>query len=420
VRRAFVLVAGLSALVACNAIVGVEDVTLRRTSSASSSGGEEDGGTDEDADVPPEDGGSPGTPSGSPVAAGNGFSCARLGNSVARCWGSNEYGQLGNGAATSPPPDPALSPVAVSGITSAAAVCAGFRHACALNRSGTIGCWGLANDGRLGNGQTDGPSSTASGVKNVTDAVNIACGAAFTCATTSGGGVKCWGNGGEGQLGAGSQDSSAVPVAVIIDNAVSVSAGEAHACAVRTTGKVSCWGRNAAGQLGIGNNANQNKPAEVQGVTDAVEVAAGTSFACARTTGGAVFCWGSNESGQLGINTVGGTRTSPVQVAGISDAAGLAAGDSHVCAVRKSGSMVCWGNAGSGRLGTGSASEAGVSATPSAVATLSDVSSAAAGFSHTCAATRGNKFYCWGDNLRGQLGIGNTTTSFTPLQVQGL
>jgi alpha-tubulin suppressor-like RCC1 family protein len=86
------------------------------------------------------------------ISAGWEHSCAVLADGTVRCWGANAFGQLGDGTTTR-----RLTPVPVSGITGAVAVTAGWwHHSCALLDDGTVKCWGANEWGQLGDGTATG------------------------------------------------------------------------------------------------------------------------------------------------------------------------------------------------------------------------------------------------------------------------
>jgi alpha-tubulin suppressor-like RCC1 family protein len=189
-----------------------------------------------------------------------------------------------------------------------------------LLSGGTVRCWGLGANGQLGNGTFTSFVNTPVTVSGISTATALTAGDLHECALLSGGTVKCWGANGSGQLGNGTTTNSSVPVAVSgISGATSVSAGvmAQHTCVdlpTSTGATTKCWGLNSYGQLGNGNTSNSLTPGVgVSGFGLATVITAGAWHTCGLQAGGIVQCWGYNVDGQLGNSANSGTQT-PVPV----------------------------------------------------------------------------------------------------------
>lgn len=294
--------------------------------------------------------------SGTPVEidAGEYLTCARRTNGTISCWGHNDEGQVGNGRTNS---SGESTPNRVQQISNADDICAESKHACAVDTSGSVYCWGQNSKGQLGADPNPFPRSTSPmKVPGIADARRVTCGEEFVCALRSGGDVSCWGYNNKGQLGDGSTTNRSQPVAPQVPNSVQfvdLAGGVEHACGLDQSGRLWCWGNDEDGQLGLGSgDQTTSTPQQVKTLSQTpLEVVAGGGFTCVRTANGP-RCWGSDSFGQLG-NGSGGDTPTPVPVQGVAASTGIEAGELHTC-VLSSGSMYCWGFNSGGQLGNGS------------------------------------------------------------------
>ena len=250
----------------------------------------------------------------------------------------------------------------------------------------------------------------------------IAAGFYHTCALTSSGGIKCWGDNRKRQLGDGTTTDRSTPVEVhgLTSEVTAIAAGGYHTCALTSSGGVKCWGLNRNSQLGEGTTARRTKPVDVKGLSREVSsIAAGFYHTCALTSVGGIKCWGDNRYSQLSDGTTTAYRTKPVDVEGLSrGVSAIAAGYLHNCALLNAGGVKCWGDNRNSQLGVGTTAR---HTKPVNVHGLTrGVSAIAAGFHHTCALTSAGGVKCWGENLNGQLGDGTTANRPTPVDVEAL
>src|SRR3989454_3312249 len=198
-------------------------------------------------------------------------------------------------------------------------IAAGVLHTCGITSGGGY-CLGNNYKRRLGGASgalafDSVPVLVSGGL----DLASISVGANQSCGVTTSHAAYCWGINDNGELGNGTTSPS--PAQRPVNGALSftsISAGFGHTCGVTTDHAVYCWGANDSGQVGNGTRARSTTPALVSGSGTTLlfaSVAAGDRFTCGLTTGNAVYCWGDNQGGQLGNGTTVSSST-PVLVAG--------------------------------------------------------------------------------------------------------
>jgi alpha-tubulin suppressor-like RCC1 family protein len=149
------------------------------------------------------------------------------------------------------------------------------------------------------------------------------------------------------------------------------------------------------------------------------QTALGEAHSCARKPDGTVKCWGTDDLGQTGSNgdSINGIADTPRIVKDVTDAVDIAAGRNHTCIARQTGTVSCWGYNVAGQLGNGESNN--VKTTPVDVVSLKGVAVAAGG-DFSCAIRTQGTVACWGGNDSGQLGRGNAIGSITPVAVTDL
>ena len=233
------------------------------------------------------------------------------------------------------------------------AVSAGRSHTCGLTFTGSARCWGSNDFGQLGDGTTEDRLTPVS-VTAAPRFIQLSAGGYFTCGLTLFGQAYCWGYNRFGDLGDGTETDRHTPVAVAGQTGFfALSTGVFHACGLSVEGVAYCWGGNDNGQLGNGTTDASATPVPVAGGVRFIEISAGDAHTCGRTLFGKAYCWGNNGNGQGGNGTAGTQNTTPVAVSGDLRFVRLSAGGYHTCGRTNDGTTYCWGFGGYGELGDG-------------------------------------------------------------------
>jgi alpha-tubulin suppressor-like RCC1 family protein len=351
------------------------------------------------------------------LAVGNYQTCAVTLGDTLKCWGDTGY--LGNTTDVTLPI--ATNIVGLAGVDKVAGA---SRFGCAVNSvGGTVKCWGSNNFGELGNGKINGNTITPPGdVLNISGIKQITTGLGHACAITETDTVKCWGFGVQGQLGNGLGTNSPIPVNVTgLSGVKQISAGQNSTCALTADNTVKCWGWNNKGQLGIGSLLNALTPTEVPGLTGIKHIAHFGGFACAITAQDTLKCWGGNTFGFFG-NDNAIPALNPVDVPGFTDVKQVEVGNTysdqlHMCILQNSGMIKCLGNNYSGQLGNGTFIS---SSTLVNVPGIDGAKQLALGIDFSCALLANDSVKCWGLNKDGQLGNNTLKNSATPVEAIGL
>jgi alpha-tubulin suppressor-like RCC1 family protein len=394
------------------------------------------------------------------VSAGNAFACGQKLDGSRFCWGTNTLGQGGDGTTTA-----ITQPKQVDADTDWAALALGDLAGCGLRSSGALWCWGDGSLGQTGQPGAEAPTLAPVKVGDGADWTAITGGLRFFCGLRAAGKLFCWGSNSRSALGLGYSSDRNEPT--LVDDTTTWERVEVQlddGCAIRKNGALFCWGRNVSGQLGDGSQVTRTAPVSIgagkawkrvavgrthscgialengveglycwgqdvngeqgngAGATPSLlpapvvappgapspwtEVAAGLNHSCALRKDGTLWCWGRNALGQLGDTTLT-ARSEPKQVlpAGASNWVDVATSGEHTCALRASGTLWCWGRNDVGQLGLGDGN--------SPVSTPTQVGNAFyeaidAGANHTCAVATNGTLWCWGRNASGELGLGNS------------
>lgn len=213
------------------------------------------------------------------LAAGGDFACALLASGHVACWGQNEAGQLGIGTTTGPEKCNegvevcSTQPLEVPGITNAVSIASagahqyGRGHVCVTLSTGRVECWGEWRN-QLEHEEVIQTSPTeVTGIETATGAAATGDGA--SCIALATGHVVCWGFDWAGAFGNGTRKSHGFdesPEEASIESVTQVAAAGQTFCALKRSADVFCWGEGINGELGDGKQESSSVPVEVSGI----------------------------------------------------------------------------------------------------------------------------------------------------------
>ncbi len=345
------------------------------------------------------------------VSSTSEHACALTTDGNIDCWGLGTYGRIGDGQLGY-----TADPVAMLAERTFVEVELGIYHTCALQADGVVACWGRGFYQGLGNGSLDHQRDPVD-VPGI-DARLLAVGGFVGCAVNKNNSLACWGLDNDGLLGNSDRGSALLPD--VQDNIpqepiAGITVGHHNACywldlPDKSALNAYCWGRDST----LGTGGSGISPVFLNNHMSRADIRAGKDHVCAVNFSDVGICWGLNDYGQIGngSNNPSGIvpirpTTPPVNFRIIQAAANFS------CGIDLNNKLWCWG-AGGGRIGDGSYNERLV---PTQSALQLDIKDLGGQGDSMCAITMTDELYCWGNNSRGEVGAGIFKPIITPTRV---
>jgi alpha-tubulin suppressor-like RCC1 family protein len=398
------------------------------------------------------------------ISTGFSHTCARLNDGTSKCWGRNDFGQLGignnkNQGRGQNDMGQNLASVNLGLVNSALFVNCGGQHCCVLLKTGRMKCFGDNNYGQLGlleysnnTNWGDAPNEVGNGLpyvmltsNNEQQISSISSGGAHTCAILEHGILKCFGNNNHGQAGLESSSTELqgekpmkemdyYPFVSLGTNVKvnAVSAGISHTCVIlvdNNTSLLKCFGNNENGQTGLGFLTNRTKvdvisndmgnflpPVNLGTGRYATDICTGEYHTCVLLDDATVKCFGQFIGNDEKTQIMMMSNNMPPLLFDTNDLAiSIACKYGHTCVVFNSTKLKCFGSNRFGQLGLGHRFDVGFDNVGFNLPYINvgfgvSVKQVATGGDHTCVILGSNDVKCFGRNENGQLGLGHRAT----------
>lgn len=310
-----------------------------------------------------------------------------------------------------------LSPSQVTGLSNVVQVSGGAVHSLALKLDGTVWAWGSNQFGQLGNGSTT-ESQMPIQTPGLANIVQIIASHNHSLALRSDGTVWAWGYNGSGQLGDGTKNNRSSPVQVTgLTNVVQISAGRLHSVALCSDGVLWNWGANDHGQVSVA----ALTPIQHPSFTDIIQVSAGGSATVVLRANDTVYQWGELTAGGPDASTLRDSfspwrvvnEDGTGQLTPLTGVVSIAHGIFHTLAIKADGSVYAWG-----RNSWGETEGAGWQ--PKRITSLQSGIQVSAAQRYSLMIAPDGSVWGLGLNVDGQLGNGTSTNATKAVQAIGL
>ena len=252
-------------------------------------------------------------------------------------WGSNVYGQIGDGTT-----EDRYKPTKI--LDHVIAVSLGYCHSGAITQDGSLYMWGSNDSGQIGDGTTEDRYKPTKILDHV---IAVSLGVSHSGAITQDGSLYMWGSNSRGGIGDGTTEVRYKPTK-ILDHVIAVSLQTGNSGAITQDGSLYMWGSNVYGEIGDGTEEDRYKPTKI--LDHVIAVSLGDDHSGAITQDGSLYMWGRNYYGEIGDGTEE-DRYKPTKI--LDHVIAVSLGVGHSGAITQDGSLYMWGWNSDGQIGDG-------------------------------------------------------------------